>query len=312
MIMVLKRHFVVLMVAVILGGCASQPSIQASNPNGILTYGEISSALEKGTVRLDCGTSCSGSWGKSRRELTRLYDAKQWQDLAIKVISIGFNGQLPYFYLGRAAENLGMYDAAMIYYIRAEDRYACAGLLNVCNGFDVPAEIQKSRAAIANLRASKASEAPARSLSIQSMPAAAGPSAIQTGPAVDVQSPPATMSISEAKPQTTQQATRNPIPKRSIPQAPQKISGAAVSTPPAAPPKAARPSTSGVDAAIAEGTRDGARFAYDLKRIGEKADGTACAVGMGHEAGSRSHYSQTRLEAYAKAFGNACTGRKVF
>lgn len=61
-----------------------------------------------------------------------------------------------------------------------------------------------------------------------------------------------------------------------------------------------------------EGSRDGRRFADGLRRIGERADGTACAVGMAAEDEKRPHLSQVQAETYAKAFGNACMGRKVF
>ena len=61
-----------------------------------------------------------------------------------------------------------------------------------------------------------------------------------------------------------------------------------------------------------EGTRDGKRYANDLRRRGIAPDGTACAVGMAAEDASRPHYNQTEAETYAKAFGNACVGRKVF
>ena len=61
-----------------------------------------------------------------------------------------------------------------------------------------------------------------------------------------------------------------------------------------------------------QGTRDGKRYADDLRRRGISPDGTACAVGMAAEDASRPHYNQTQAETYAKAFGNACVGRKVF
>lgn len=61
-----------------------------------------------------------------------------------------------------------------------------------------------------------------------------------------------------------------------------------------------------------EGTRDGRRYAEDLRKRDITPDGTACAMGMAAEDARRPHYSQAQIEAYAKAFGNACAGRKVF
>lgn len=61
-----------------------------------------------------------------------------------------------------------------------------------------------------------------------------------------------------------------------------------------------------------EGARDGKLYAIDLLKKGIPVDGTACAVGMGAEDKSRPHYTQKEIQAYAKAYGNACMGRKVF
>jgi hypothetical protein len=61
-----------------------------------------------------------------------------------------------------------------------------------------------------------------------------------------------------------------------------------------------------------EGTRDGARYAQDLRKDGIKVDGTACVVAMAAEDKSRPQFSQVEIETYAKAFGNACLGREVF
>jgi hypothetical protein len=61
-----------------------------------------------------------------------------------------------------------------------------------------------------------------------------------------------------------------------------------------------------------EGARDGKRYAEDLRRRGMSPDGTACAIGMAAEDASRPNYNQTQAETYAKAFGNACVGIKVF
>ena len=60
-----------------------------------------------------------------------------------------------------------------------------------------------------------------------------------------------------------------------------------------------------------EGTRDGKKYAQDLRRNGILVDGTACAVGMAAEDLRRPNFTQVEIEAYAKAFGNACAGRKI-
>ncbi|EME00226.1 MULTISPECIES: hypothetical protein [Stutzerimonas stutzeri subgroup] len=61
-----------------------------------------------------------------------------------------------------------------------------------------------------------------------------------------------------------------------------------------------------------EGERDGKRYAQDGRNNGIKVDAAFCAVGMAAEDESRPELAQKEIEAYAKAFGNACMGRKVF
>ncbi|MFS8980892.1 hypothetical protein PO002_41950 [Cupriavidus necator] len=66
-----------------------------------------------------------------------------------------------------------------------------------------------------------------------------------------------------------------------------------------------------VRSAEKEGAKDGKEYARDLRNHGIEIDGTACAVGMAAMDSAKPHYSQAEIEAYAKAFGNACIGRKV-
>lgn len=67
-----------------------------------------------------------------------------------------------------------------------------------------------------------------------------------------------------------------------------------------------------VRAAEKEGTKDGKKYAQDLRSRGVAVDGTACAVGLAAMDSAKPHYSQSEIEAYAKAFGNTCAGRKIF
>jgi hypothetical protein len=61
-----------------------------------------------------------------------------------------------------------------------------------------------------------------------------------------------------------------------------------------------------------EGERDGKQYAEYLRSKGITVDGTYCAIGMAAEDNSRPNFSQEEIEAYAKAFGNACVGHNVF
>jgi hypothetical protein len=104
-----------------------------------------------GSVILNCQLSCSLSWILARPQLSLLYAQQQWQPLADKVVQIGYVNDLEYFYLGRAAEGLGYYDAALKYYRISGGASTSGGpnsalhcrtqLSNNCDGINLPADL---------------------------------------------------------------------------------------------------------------------------------------------------------------------------
>lgn len=70
-----------------------------------------------------------------------MHDNALWHDLAIDVINEGFKSDQNYYYLGRSAEGLGYYDAALTYYKLAKTVYKCNGLVNNCKGLVFPKDI---------------------------------------------------------------------------------------------------------------------------------------------------------------------------
>lgn len=122
----------------IIYGCASS-GIQT--PSGEQATNVIA-AFERGEARLNCGVSCSGAWGSTRRQAKALYKQGLWKDLAIEVARVGFKADQTYFYLGRAAEELGLTEAALTYYkLGLASPYKCAGIINNCDGLVFPFEI---------------------------------------------------------------------------------------------------------------------------------------------------------------------------
>ena len=121
----------------LLGGCASKGSYTL----GGAPVTNMLESLEKGEIRLKCELSCSGAYGGNRRKMKKLYDNELWRDLAFTVSDIGFQSDQSYYYLGRAAEGLGYNDAAITYYKLAKTAFKCGGLLNVCDGFVFPRDI---------------------------------------------------------------------------------------------------------------------------------------------------------------------------
>ena len=72
-----------------------------------------------------------------------LHDTQSWGALANIVLSIGYNNDLAYYYLGRSAEGMGLLDVAKIYYQKGTASRPCDGLINVCDGFVIPKELEQ-------------------------------------------------------------------------------------------------------------------------------------------------------------------------
>ena len=186
-------------------------------------------SFERGEIRLTCRLPCSGSWGSNRRELKALHSAGLWRDLAARVVEIGYNGDLAYFYLGAAAEGMNLIAQADTYYRHSSATPSkCAGLFNNCDGFTFPKDAiarldvlaSKAIAPIAKApvtvgssvtpqseKPESSTERPLESPRGLSEAAAKG----EEGTSVEVQSPPPEVAgQTEAAPTTGQQAA-NPV-----------------------------------------------------------------------------------------------------
>jgi hypothetical protein len=141
-----KKHplviFAVLSILALFPACATIPSsgIAVDPSSG---RRELTEQFTRGEARLECYVSCAGKYGANRPELKILHDTARWQDLALRVLEIGYYSDQPYYYLGRAAEGLGHLAAAEIYYKLSIDltnstHYQCDGLSNICDGFVFP------------------------------------------------------------------------------------------------------------------------------------------------------------------------------
>jgi hypothetical protein len=102
--------------------------------------------FQAGEPMLDCQLDCSAAWGTNRQKVRTLDATGRWQELALLVMQIGYMDDLSYYYLGRAAENLGYLPAAERYYRIAErlsvTQMSCAqGEANVANTFGLPANL---------------------------------------------------------------------------------------------------------------------------------------------------------------------------
>ncbi len=149
-----------------LSGCANKvatltPEVQA----GMLAD------LQAGKLSLDCGAGCLLTWMSEASSLHALDLAEKWQDLAVRVMQIGYAQDLAYYYLGQAAQGLNYQQAAIGYYGYAlglatgQNTFArCAGGQSPgndpCQGVDlvnaIPVLMQASRDALAQQQAAAA------------------------------------------------------------------------------------------------------------------------------------------------------------
>ena len=130
----LQQSLVLILISCIFG-CASG-GIQS--PTGE-PLPDVLAALKSGQIRLSCDAACAVSWRTTRHQVKALHDNELWNHLAIEVSRVGYKVDLAYYYLGRAAEGLGYYDSASIYYnLALADIFECDGIINNCDGFVFP------------------------------------------------------------------------------------------------------------------------------------------------------------------------------
>jgi hypothetical protein len=130
-------RFLCVILACLLAGCAQIGPRSASGEQVV----DVMATFRSGDLRLTCDTACAGAWGSNRRSARTYYDAQAWVDLVRVVAQVGMRVDSGYFYLGRAAEGLRQPDAARLYYrLALANTFKCAGLINNCDGIDVPRE----------------------------------------------------------------------------------------------------------------------------------------------------------------------------
>jgi hypothetical protein len=145
-------------VACLLAGCAQTGPRNASGEPVV----DWMATFRSGDLRLTCDTACSGAWGANRRTVKGHYDAQSWSDLVRSIALVGMRVDSGYFYLGRAAEGLRQTEAARVYYrLALATTFKCAGLINNCDGVDVPREASAGLARLARATPADTSARPA-------------------------------------------------------------------------------------------------------------------------------------------------------
>src|SRR5882762_1558093 len=110
----------------------------ANEPTTMSFLAEPFEKFKRGETVFDCRAQCAFSYSRRTADWKKLHDRKQWRDLAVSVLQVGYLGDLSYFMLAEAARGLGLREAASTYYKRAlaaGKEYGCGG---DCEGFNVP------------------------------------------------------------------------------------------------------------------------------------------------------------------------------
>ena len=153
-----------LVAALAAAGCTPPPA-----PIGFTDVSQRDQAMaafRSGRARLDCvGPSCMPRWlgqddpatrqpnGNRREAAQQALGARNWSGLAEVVLSAGVESDLTWYYLGVAAQGMGLNSAARTYYQastrRSRDRSGMAcGAVIPCDGVSLPRTAQTALYAI--------------------------------------------------------------------------------------------------------------------------------------------------------------------
>src|SRR5438067_750828 len=83
---------------VTLAGCAGRPAV---------TPTEAMAQFQTGQPVLSCREPCLAEWQRAQPQAAQLDAGRQFHDLALLVMRIGYQDDLSLYYLGRAAEGMG-------------------------------------------------------------------------------------------------------------------------------------------------------------------------------------------------------------
>ncbi len=129
-----------LAVILFLGALSACASPAEQNPESAATQLTL---FRNGQASMTCGLSCAFTYGAARKTLQYEYDTRNWTGLSSRLLAIGYDGDQSWYYLGRAAQGLGYGPAAQTYFTNALfATLKCGGMLNVCDGLNIPALAQ--------------------------------------------------------------------------------------------------------------------------------------------------------------------------
>ena len=130
-------------------GCLGLAACAGQAP---LSPADAVASLRSGRALLSCREPCLAEWQRVEPEAAKFDAAARWTDLAVLVLQAGYQDDLTLYYLGRAAEGLGLPGAAASYY-RQSARFSgtsnsCQNMSRLCGGVVLPSAALLREAAI--------------------------------------------------------------------------------------------------------------------------------------------------------------------
>ena len=146
-----RRPCLAAAVLTLVAGCSTSMSGRTAVDRQYILY-----TFREGRTALTCRGPCSLSWLGRRRALNALFQSGQWNELAGQVSEIGYQEDLGYYWLGRAAEAQGFLAAAARYYSLAvalaqaptRNLRCTSTALDRCFGINVPGDSDRRLQAI--------------------------------------------------------------------------------------------------------------------------------------------------------------------
>jgi hypothetical protein len=209
------KHFTASMtLAIWMAGCTANTVTLNDNGQAIAL-----ASLKSGSARLMCQTpACAGVFGYNLQLLRARASSADWIGLAAQVQKINYRSDLGYYYLGLAAEELGVPAAALPYYQASVEisraGLGCAGPIgDLCNGIILP------QAAMTGFN--RASAAVQASRQVTSPPLVSQPQAVPLPPSASMapahQAPQQTASPAQPAPDTAPPVAAQPASPKANP-----------------------------------------------------------------------------------------------
>jgi len=136
---------------IFISGCASKSaSVSQQHKSTPAEEQSLLNAFYDGKASLITPGWISGAgkgltYGRTTRERREYYDQRAWEALVLSTLKVNLGDNLAWFYLGRAAEELGYICSALKYYeksIQLSESVLTRCLGRVCSGFTFPDDPQ--------------------------------------------------------------------------------------------------------------------------------------------------------------------------